>query len=170
MKKLISILCISFALLFMGGAASAQGIVVKQVAFGAVAVDSLYGVDSAYYYLGGTALGLTPATKPLSLYGVYAIQVGTVRSTTVTGTDSCHIEIEVSQDNSNWIEYTSTTPTVIGGATYVTPLTCVTTKANGIGSYAPSSLLCYPYLRIKFKHYKASCSMYPVAYVTLKAL
>jgi len=155
MKKL-SVLSVLFILsLTMLG----QETKTRQIAFGAKAVDSLYGAETKYYYVS--------AYQPLTGSYVYAIQAQTSRSAAPTGSDSCQITFQVSLDNTNWFKFTGTTPKVSGGAVYTTVPDMVTTTTAGACVFAPSSCY-YPYLRVKFQHYVATTSMYPVAWVTLK--
>lgn len=169
MKKFLIFTALLLAFTAFVSAPAQSQILTKQIAFGAKAVDSLYGVDSAYYYVNSATptTGLSAATSKLNDYYVYAIMAGTTRSAAPTGTDSCQITFEVSMDNTTWYKFTGTTPKVTGGAVYKSTVDIVTTTTNGTCLFAPTTCY-YPYLRVKFKHYKASCSMYPKAYVVLK--
>jgi hypothetical protein len=169
MKKFLILIALLFAFTAFVAAPAQSQTVTKQIAFGAKAVDSLYGVDSAYYYVNSAApaTGLSAAISRLNDYYVYAIAAGTTRSAAPTGTDSCQITFEVSTDNATWFKFTGTTPKVTGGAVYKSTVDIVTTTTDGTCLYAPTTCY-YPYIRVKFKHYKASCSMYPTAYVVLK--
>ncbi|HNX87310.1 MAG TPA: hypothetical protein PKN12_10305 [Bacteroidales bacterium] len=164
MKKLL----MSFTFLLFGIVLNAQ-ILTIPLAVGAKGVDSLYGATTKYYYVKASGTFTTKASSPITAYGLYAIQAGTVRSVEVTGTDSCQITFEVSLDNTNWHKFTGTTPKVTGGAVYTTIPDMVTTTTDGNALFQPSA--CYfPYIRVKFQHYKASCTMYPRLSVTLKKL
>ena len=155
MKKILilGLLMITFGLSF-------GQILTKQIAFGAKGVDSLVGAQTKYYYFS--------STSPIKESQVYAIQASTSRSV-ITGTDSCEITFEVSLDNSNWFKFTGTTAKVISGATFWTTRDLVNVKAAGAALFVPSN--CYfPYIRVKFQHYKASCNMYPKAWIVTKKI
>jgi hypothetical protein len=161
MKKVIFLI----VFLMVAFAANAQT-VTKQIAFGAKGVDSVYEAETHYYYVHTTAAQTG--------YYVFAIQAMTTRAAVLTGSDSCHISIEVSLDNSTWVKLpgSSTLVKASGGGTYMTvptaaPLDVITTTTNGGGIFAQTSNY-YPYIRVKFQHYKSGCTMYPTAWVTLK--
>lgn len=162
MKKII----IAFALLLVTMTSVAQ-LLTYNIASGAKGVDSLNGAQTKYYYVKATGFTTAP-TAPMSQYAIYAIQASTVRSV-LTGSDSCQITFEVSCDNTNWHKYTGTTPKTVGGAVYTLGPDLVTTTTDGAAVFAPTS--CYfPYVRVKFQHFKASCSMYPKCSVVLKKI
>ena len=155
MKKILilGLLMLSFGMAF-------SQIVTVQLAKGAKGVDSLVGAQTKYYYFSTTA--------PIKESQIYAIQASTVRSV-ITGTDSCQISFEVSIDNTNWHKFTGTTPKVVGGAVYKSGPDLTTTTTNGATLLVPSN--CYfPYVRVKFQHYKAACNMYPKAWIVLKKI
>lgn len=169
MKKFLILITMIFAFAAIFAVPAQSQIVTRQIAFGAKGVDSLYGAVTTYYYINSStpATGKTKATSKLENYYVYAIMAGTTRSAAPTGTDSCQITFEVSPDNVTWYKFTGTTPKVSGGAVYKTSVDMVTTTTDGTCAFAPTACY-YPYVRVKFQHYKAACSMYPTAYVILK--
>jgi type II secretory pathway pseudopilin PulG len=162
MKKLLSLI----AIMIIAIGVSAQ-IKVIQIAKGAAGVDSLNGAQTKYYYLKLNGAFTTAASYPMNEYYLYAFGATTTRSTTVTGTDSCQITFEVSHDNTNWVKFTGTTPKTIGGGVYTILPDMVTTTTNGGAVFQPTSCY-YPYVRVKFQHYKASCTMFPQCWVILK--
>jgi len=139
------------------------------IASGAKGVDSLYGAQTKYYYVKLSGTFATVASNPITNYQIYAIQASTLRSAAPTGTDSCQITFEVSLDNTNWFKFTGTVPKVTGGAVYTTVPDMVTTTTNGAALFVPSNCY-YPYARVKFQHYVATTSMYPVCKIMLKKL
>ncbi|HNY03765.1 MAG TPA: hypothetical protein PKG48_14310 [Bacteroidales bacterium] len=169
MKKFLILITMLFAFAAICAVPAQSQTVTKQIAFGAKAVDSLYGAVTTYYYVNSASptTGKTAAASRLNEYYVYAIMAGTTRSAAPTGTDSCQITFEVSMDNSTWYKFTGTTPKVTGGAVYKTSVDMVTTTTDGTCAFAPTACY-YPYVRVKFQHYKASCTMYPTAHVVLK--
>lgn len=164
MKKFIAI----FALICLAFGAIGQTKVIK-IAKGAAGVDSLNGAQTKYYYVKATGTTTTAASGPLADYYVFGIQALTTRSTTVTGTDSCHIWIEVSLDNTTWVKLTGSTSTVktSGGGVYLQADDLVTTTTNG-GAVFSQATNYYPYVRVAYQHYKASCTMFPTAWVVMK--
>ena len=162
MKKLILFTLLAFVIL----AASAQT-TITPMAVGSKGVDSLYGATTVYYYPSATALSnKTSQAKPFQNTYVYSIQTATTRSAAPTGSDSCHISIQVSIDNVNWFTL-SLTPQVSGGAVWNTTDVnrvagqYVTTSANGAALWQVSTY--YPYVRVKYQHYVATTTMYPTA-------
>lgn len=132
----------------------------KQIAFGAKGVDSIAGAATKYYYFS--------TTQKISDYQIYAIQAYVSRSV-ITGSDSTEVTFEVSVDGTNWHKFTWTTAKVTGGATYWSTRDVTNIQAAGATLLIPST--CYfPYVRVKFQHYKAACNVYPKAYIVLKKL
>ena len=157
MKKLIL-----FISLMLFGAAMFAQTTITPMAVGSKGVDSLYGATTVYYYPSATALSnKTSQAKPFQNTYVYSIQASTTRSAAPTGSDSCHIFIQVSIDNVNWFKLTGTTPQVSGGAVYLIGNALVTTTTNGSCLYQVSTY--YPYVRVCYQHYVATTTMYPTA-------
>lgn len=162
----------------------AQAVVVKQVAFGAVGVDSVTTGTQKYYYLNGTTLGTVKASSA-NTYQVYAIQViatPSVKSARVC--DSVNFTIEVSCDNSTWVKWTNAGATSTATQTnyrnggpkafgtsaaysYAVAYDWITAHTAASGGVFPLKDCYYPYVRIKPVANKASCSSYITAYATL---
>ena len=107
-------------------------------------------------------------TVPLSDYEVYAVQAGTTRAAVLTGSDSCHIYIEISINGTDWVKLTGVTPKCTGGAVYLITDNLVTTTTNGTAVWDIEKT--YPFIRCVYQHYKASCTMYPAAKLLTKKL
>ena len=140
--------------------------------------DSLKtGVYTWYFYLNGSrgtqnAVSLatgTKATAPLSNYDIYAIQAGTLHSTVTGSGDSTFITLEVSLDNTNWIQW-QITPTIVQSGTskftYATS-TFATLALGCYGIYVPTTGTGkWPYMRVKMVG-SGTGAKYPKAFVIL---
>ena len=121
----------------------------------------MYGAVTVYYYPSTTALSnKTAQATPFQNTYVYSIEAATTRSV-LTGTDSCEMQIQVSIDNTNWFPLKGVTPQVSGGAVFNSIPNEVSTTKNGAAIWPVSTY--YPYVRIMYQHFKASCTMYPTA-------
>ena len=183
MKKLIILLIgLAFAI-------GTQGqYLTKQIAFGAKKVDSVSGATTAYFYFnmtGTVASGKAVATDAITNYEIYAVQVATIHPLVYTASDSCWIEIQISNDNVNWFKWTNagatTTatqtqylgggPRVAGsGAAYLyTDDRVTTTSTDAAALFLPKA--CYAkYSRVKVTRYKATSATYVKIWYTLKPI
>ena len=157
--KVVILGIIFFAPFFSFAAGISYGDILAQTA------DSLvvkYGnTDTPDYYPSTTALSnKTAQATPFQNTYVYSIEAATTRSV-LTGTDSCEMQIQVSIDNTNWFPLKGVTPQVSGGAVFNSIPNEVSTTKNGAAIWPVSTY--YPYVRIMYQHFKASCTMYPTA-------
>jgi len=173
MKKIIFMLC-----LFVASMAAQAQFQRVTVADGSRTGDSLKsGVYTWYFYLNGskgTQNGValvsgTKATLPLSNYEIFAIEAGTLHST-ITGTgDSTFITLEVSLDNTIWIQW-NLTPTITQSGTSkftIATYTFATLALGCYGIYVPTLTTGkWPYMRVKMVG-SGTGVKYPKVFVTL---
>lgn len=173
-----AILLVSFLISVM----AVGQISVKQVAFGAKGVDSISGATTKYYYLNGSTYGTVKA-KAYNTDQVYAVQVMVAHPLVYTASDSVHIWLELSCDNSNWVKWTNGGATTAAGIAATThtqvPIMigsnaaylyagdfAVTTSTDAGVIFLPKSMYA-PYMRIACQRYKASSASYVTAWVSL---
>lgn len=189
MKKILLIL----AVVLFAYTSNGQ-LLIKQVAFGAKAIDSIVGGAPAggttkYYYLNmkeTVAASIVKSTTPVTNYSIYAVSINIALPTKAADVcDSTHFWIEISYDNANWYKWANVAsssamypyqqPNITGGAAYsmtavaaIKDMIRTTTTAAG-ALFIPSN--CYaPYSRIAVTTYKASSSAYMKAYYVLKPI
>lgn len=172
MKKII------FALILMliAGMTSAQ-ILVMPIKAGAVGVDSVSGNTDTYFYLNGTT-GTTnsiaganrvKATNPITQYTIYGIQIGKTHSAVSGSGDSTRFTVEVSLDNTNWLQW-QITPSVISGGMIDYSSYYFGVLTNGYSLYIPTTGTgSWPYMRVKVDN-DATGACYPRIYALLKKL
>lgn len=173
MKKLFLII----TLIAFGLAMQAQ-LTTLIMANGLLAVDSINGATTTYYYAQGTSGTqnsiVTPhgtaATKQIDKHTIYAVMAGTAHSL-VTASDSTAISVEVSLDNTNWFQLPVLPTTIVGtGSSANTIYTFTSYDLLRYCLWVPSAgAATYPYLRVKMVN-SATGAKYPKAYVILKKL
>lgn len=173
MKKLFLILT-----LFAFAIAAQSQLVTLTMANGLLAVDSINGATTTYYYCQGTSGTqnsiVTPhgtaATKAIDDYEIYAVMAGTAHSL-VTASDSTAISVEVSLDNTNWFQLPVYPTTIVGtGGGAPTIYTYTTYALLRYVLWVPTlNTAIYPYLRVKMVN-SAAGAKYPKAYVILRKL
>ncbi|MEI7792662.1 MAG: hypothetical protein WCI57_04230 [Candidatus Berkelbacteria bacterium] len=173
MKKFL----LFFAVLLIAIGSQGQ-LVTKQFAFGAKGIDSVSGATTGYYYFnmaGTAAAGKVVSTTPITLYQIYSVDCQVIHPLVYTASDSVHLSIEYSNDNTYWFKWTNagaTTqatqtqwlnggPTVSGaGCVYLYTDDLVCTKAaDAACSFKPVNLFA-KYFRVKYQRYKATSASY----------